>query len=190
VHVRSLSPRGTILAIAAMVGIGVVSLWWFGQPLTCTCGSVSLWVGDINSSQNSQQVADPYSFTHISHGLLFFGLLWPLRRRVDAGTRLVLATAVEVAWEIVENSPLVIERYREATISLGYRGDSVLNSTSDVLMCVIGFALASRLPGRLSAALIVASEVVLALTIRDGLLINVVMLLYPVPALRDWQLAR
>ena len=102
----------------------------------------------------------------------------------------MLATAVEVAWEIVENSPLVIERYREATISLGYRGDSVLNSTSDVLMCVIGFALASWLPGRLSAALIVASEVVLALTIRDGLLINVVMLLYPVPALRDWQLAR
>ena len=182
--------RSGAVLVAAIVAGGAVALWLIGQPLFCRCGTIALWSGDIWSNQNSQQFADPYSFTHITHGVLFFGALYALRGRLALSWRLVLATVIEVSWEVAENTDAVINRYREATISLDYFGDSVLNSSFDALFCVLGFALASRLPWRVSAAGVVATEVALALTIRDSLLLNIVMLIYPIEAIRVWQLSR
>ena len=181
--------RPALLVVAIVAG-GAAALWLMGQPLICRCGVVALWSGDIWSNQNSQQFADPYSFTHITHGVLLFGALYPARRWLALGWRLVAVMAIEVAWEIAENTPYVINRYREATISLDYTGDSVLNSTFDALFCLLGFAIASRLPWRVAVAGIVVTEVVLALTIRDSLLLNIVMLVAPIPAIREWQAAR
>lgn len=180
---------GIVLALG-IVAAGAITLWLMGQPVLCKCGTVALWSGDIDSNQNSQQFADPYSFTHVTHGLLFYFALLSLARWIVLSWRLVAAALIEVAWEVAENTDAVINRYREATISLDYFGDSVLNSSFDVLFCLVGFALASRLPWRASVALIALSEVTLALTIRDSLLLNILMLIYPVEAVRQWQLAR
>jgi len=185
-----ISLRDGVIATALLVGAAAVALSVMGQPWTCRCGFVALWSGDIWSNQNSQQVADPYTFTHLIHGLLFFWLLVPLRRWASLGARLFLATMIEVAWELFENTDTVINRYREATISLDYFGDSILNSSFDVIACIVGFAIASRLPWRASVALMVAMEVTLALTIRDSLLLNIIMLIYPIDAIREWQSAR
>ena len=184
-------PLATGIGIAlAIVVAGAVTLWLMGQPVFCKCGHVALWSGDIYSNQNSQQFADPYSFTHITHGLLFFFALLPLARWFATSWRLVIATLVEVAWEVAENTDAVINRYREATISLDYFGDSVLNSSFDVLFCLLGFAIAARLGWKAAVAFIVATEVGLALTIRDSLLLNIIMLIHPVAAIREWQSAR
>lgn len=176
--------------MAGIIVGGALVLWAMGQPWVCDCGHVALWSGNIVSSENSQQVADPYSFTHIIHGVLFFWALLPLARWLTTSWRLVIATVVEVAWEITENTDWVINRYREATISLDYFGDSVLNSSFDAAFCVVGFLIAARLPTRVTLVGVVAIEAVLALTIRDSLLLNIVMLLFPIDAIREWQLAR
>lgn len=176
--------------MAGIIVGGALVLWAMGQPWVCDCGHVALWSGNIVSSENSQQVADPYSFTHIIHGVLFFWALLPLARWLTTSWRLVIATVVEVAWEITENTDWVINRYREATISLDYFGDSVLNSSFDVLFCLLGFAIAARLGWKAAVAFIVATEVGLALTIRDSLLLNIIMLIHPVAAIREWQSAR
>ena len=180
---------GVTIALG-LVAVGALALWLMGQPVICKCGHIALWSGDIMSSQNSQQVADPYTFTHVTHGLLFYFALLPLARWLALSWRLVAAAAIEVAWEVAENTDAVINRYREATISLDYFGDSVLNSSFDALFCLVGFAIAARLPWRASVALIAIAEVGLALTIRDSLLLNIIMLLYPVDAIREWQMAR
>ena len=187
---RTLPPGPAIALVAGIVLVGALVLWAMGQPWVCQCGHVALWSGNIDSSENSQQVADPYSFTHLIHGVLFFWALVPLGRWIATSWRLVIATLVEVAWEVTENTDWVINRYREATISLDYFGDSVLNSTFDVVFCILGFAVATRLPGRAAVLGVIAIETVLALTIRDSLLLNIVMLLFPVDAIREWQLAR
>ncbi|MSQ30491.1 MAG: DUF2585 family protein [Dehalococcoidia bacterium] len=186
---RGMSMRTAAILVAAMIAAGAGALWLMGQPLSCRCGEIAVWSCDIWSSQNSQQVADPYSFTHITHGVLFFWALYPLRRRLALSWRLVAAMAIEVSWGVAENTPMVTNRYREATISLDYFGDSVLNSSFDALFCVAGFALASRLPWRIAALGVVASAVALALTIRDSLLLNIIMLLVPMTAIREWQAA-
>jgi hypothetical protein len=158
-----------------------------GRLWLCRCGTVRAWSGDIWSNENSQQLADPYSFTHLTHGVLFYWLLrwvWP---RASVGARLVVATVIEVAWELAENSEAVINRYREATISLDYFGDTVLNSTGDVAFCVLGFLFAWKVSGRIAALYVVASEAVLAVLIRDGLILNVLMLVHPIEAIRRWQ---
>ncbi len=173
------------LGLIAAMALG---LWWMGQPVLCQCGHVALWSGDIWSSENSQQIADPYTFTHVVHGVLLFWLLAPTARWLALPWRLVAATVAEASWELFENTDAVINRYREATISLDYFGDSVLNSTFDVLFCLVGFAIAVRLSGRLAALLVFAIETTLTLTIRDSLLLNIVMLLYPLEAVRQWQL--
>lgn len=182
-------PTGVLIALG-LVAAGAIALWLMGQPALCRCGHVALWSGDIWSNENSQQVADPYTFTHITHGLLFFFALLPTARWLALSWRLVAATLIEVSWEVAENTDAVINRYREATISLDYFGDSILNSSFDVIACIVGFAIASRLPWRASVALIAVTEVTLALTIRDSLLLNIIMLIYPVEAIREWQLAR
>jgi hypothetical protein len=176
-----------ILTLLAAAEVG--TLLAMGRSATCRCGVVSLWSGDIWSNQNSQQLADAYSFTHVTHGVLFYWLLRGLAGRLPLGLRAILALSIEAVWEVFENTDATIQRYREATISLDYYGDSVLNSFGDLLFCLIGFALAARLPGRVALVGVVLLEIVLALWIRDSLLLNVLMLLYPIQLIKDWQLA-
>ena len=174
--------------IAALI-IGAAAAWllWIGREPICKCGYVKLWHGETMSSENSQHISDWYTPSHIIHGILFYAALWLLARRLPFGWRLMLATAIEAAWEIVENSDAVIERYRAVTISLDYYGDSVLNSVCDILAMWLGFFLASRLPVWASVVLILSFEALTIWVIRDGLALNVLMLVWPLDAVRDWQ---
>lgn len=157
-----------------------------GRTPFCQCGHVDLW-GTINTNEGSQQVFDWYTPSHLLHGILFYGALWLVARRLDVGWRLVIATLVEVAWEIVENTDAVIQRYREVTISLDYYGDSVLNSVADIVAMLVGFWLAARLPVWASVAIVIGFEVLTTYLIRDGLALNIIMLLSPSEAIRTWQ---
>jgi hypothetical protein len=157
-------------------------VWW------CACGQGNLWAGDIWSAHNSQHVFDPYSFTHVLHGLAFFWILVWLLKSWPFSWRLTLAVLIESAWEVAENAPFIIQRYREATIGLGYEGDSVINSLADILCCTAGFILARYLGFRRSLALFVVVEVLLALVVRDNLTLNILMLLCPVEAIKQWQM--
>ncbi len=187
----------SIAALAATFAVTAFILRLEGRVWFCKCWEPRLWIGDPRSSHTSQHLLDPYSLSHLQHGLLFyFVLIWlipdkpaadgsrPVRRRV---VRFWLAILVECAWEITENSPLVIDRYREATAALGYQGDSVWNSLGDVLACAVGYPLAEWLGWRRTLALFVAAEVGMILWIRDSLLLNVLMLLYPLEAIKSWQ---
>jgi len=176
----------------ALIGLGIIAAAAFilhvmGQPLICRCGTVRLWQGDVTSAENSQQLADWYSPSHLIHGLLFYGLLWLVARRRPLGLRALIALLIECGWEILENSPIIIDRYREATISLGYRGDSVINSMSDMTFMLIGFALAARLPVGASVILAILLELTVGYIIRDNLTLNIIMLIWPIEAIRTWQ---
>jgi len=152
-------------------------------------GRFGLWEGDIWSAGNSQRFADPYSFSHIGHGLLFFAFLWVVARKLPVRHRLLIAVLLEAGWEILENSPVIINRYRAATIATGYSGDSVFNSMSDILMMGLGFLLASKVRPWQSAAILLAMELGCLIAVRDNLTLNVIMLIYPLQAIKAWQLA-
>ena len=174
------------LVVAAALLAHVVALRAEGRRWWCACGRPTPWVSDAWGPHNSQHFLDPYSCTHVLHGLLLCGVLaWALPRR-SWSWRLCLAVCAEVAWEVFENSQFVIDRYRAAA-ALGYEGDTVANSLGDVLCCAAGFLLARRLGVWGSVALFFAVEAVLLLWIRDSLLLNVIMLLHPVDAIKAWQ---
>jgi hypothetical protein len=174
--------------IAVLVLTAGVELW-MGRSLLGPDGKFGLWEGNIWSSENSQRLVDPYSFSHIAHGILFYAALWLVARKLPVRHRLLIALALEAGWEMLENSPLIINRYREATISLGYVGDSVLNSLSDVLMMTIGFLFAFRVPARVSVAAVILMEIGCALWVRDNLTLNIIMLIHPFDAIKHWQMA-
>lgn len=176
-----------LLAVLVVVVLAALILWGMGRPPICTCGEIDLWVNSAASPRTSQMLADWYAPSHILHGFIFYGVLTCLFRRWSVGQRLFVATLIEAAWEIVENSPVIIDRYREATIAIGYTGDSVLNSISDIAMMGIGFWLARKLPLWMTVIVVAVLEIVPLLVIRDNLTLNVWMLLAPNPALREWQ---
>ena len=177
------------IIIAAIFGATIAILLAMHRPPICACGYVKLWEGVVNGPGNSQHLSDWYSFSHVIHGFLFFGLGWLVLRRRPLGLRLVLAVILEMAWEIVENSPMVIDRYRAATSAVGYSGDSILNSLSDGTMMILGFVAASRLPWKVTLGLAIAFELFTLAVIRDNLTLNVLMLVHPVDAIRVWQAA-
>jgi hypothetical protein len=178
---------GDLAVVAAIIFMTALLELGMGRPLTYTKGPVRLWSGDIRSDQNSQQIADPYTVTHIVHGALFYGLTAALPR-APVGIRAIAATTIEAAWEAYENTDQVINRYRTETISLGYYGDSVINSVADMLACVVGFFLTRRLPTLATVLWVLAAELMLAFWIHDNLTLNILMLIHPVDAIRRWQM--
>jgi hypothetical protein len=176
----------TIATVLLILTAAAATLFAMGRPPICTCGYVALWHGAIDSG-NSQHLLDWYSPSHVIHGFLFYGATWLLLRRLPLRVRFLLAVIVETGWELIENSPIVIDRYRSATMALGYTGDSILNSMSDISCMMVGFALARRLPPPATIALALGFELLTLAVIRDNLTLNVLMLLWPIDAIRQWQ---
>ncbi len=183
----TLSPKQA-LSFALLIAATVFVLHSQGRSWWCACGAGNLWDSNIWSQHCSQHLVDPYTFTHVLHGLLFCFAAWLFLPKLALGWRLWLATFIECVWEIIENSEFIIHRYREVTISLGYEGDSIINSLGDILSCALGFALAHWLGLRRSALFFVTTELALLFAIRDNLTLNVIMLICPVEAIKAWQM--
>jgi hypothetical protein len=185
---RSLFNRKTAVLLGIVLIGFALTLHFMGRIPMCECGfglvTLSAW-----SSATSQNLVDPYSFSHVLHGIIFFGILFLVARRMSLPWKLIIAVLIEVAWEIFENTPFIINRYREATASLDYFGDSILNSMGDVLCTILGFWIASRLSWKWTLALVVVIELVMLYAIRDNLTLNILMLLYPIDAIKEWQVA-
>lgn len=178
------------MAAAAVFPALALMLQMMGQPIYCACQQFQIWNGDTWSSHNSQHFLDWYSLTHVSHGLLMAGGTWLLLRKLlNFRGRLLVCLLLEAGWELLENTPLIVQRYRTATVALGYTGDSIVNSIGDLLSCFVGFLLASTLGFRKTVVLLIALELLLLVVIRDNLTLNMVMLSWPLDAIREWQAA-
>ena len=186
---RPVSSR-SFIAIALLLVVCTVAVeLWMGRLVLGPDGRFAIWESDIWSAAMSQRFADPYSISHILHGVLFYAALWLVAPKLPLSTRALAAVLLECAWEVLENSPLIIERYRTVTISLGYEGDSIVNSLGDVVMMAIGFALAARLRVWQSILFVALAELIMLVWLRDNLTLNIIMLVHPIDAIRDWQMA-
>ena len=179
--------RTGVIAFAAILVLQILIEHLMGRVWICECGTVKLWEGGVNTSGNSQHLSDWYTPSHIIHGFLFYWLAWLVFRKRSVGFRLGLATLVEAGWEVLENSPIIIERYRTATMALNYFGDSIVNSAADTVWMAVGFLAAWRLPVWLTVSLAIGFELLTAYVIRDNLTLNVIMLVWPVQMILDWQ---
>lgn len=175
------------LIVAGVALAAAAILLAMGRAPICNCGTIKLWHGAVHSAENSQQLSDWYSFSHIIHGFLFFALLRWLAPPLTSGRQLAIATLIEAAWEIAENTPMVIDRYRQATMAFGYSGDAVINSLSDIGMMIAGFLFAARFGWKIWVPLAIVFELFTLWMIRDNLTLNVLMLVSPVDAIRVWQ---
>ncbi len=181
--------RFWLAAAAAFLIVQIVTLALMGRIPICECGYVKLFEPGVDTAGNSQHISDWYTPSHIIHGFLFYWLAIVVLPRASFGARLTLAVVIEAAWELLENSPIIIDRYRTATMAIGYTGDSILNSAMDTVAMVLGFLFAARAPVWLTVALAIGFEVATAIVIRDNLTLNVLMLVWPVEALKAWQAA-
>ncbi len=182
--------RETLWLIAGLLLVLIVTalaLRLEGRLWICACGTIELWVGNTCTADNSQHILDPFSFTHVLHGVAFFWIIAWLGARLRSSWQVVLAMAVEGAWEIFENTNFVINRYRTATAALGYTGDTVVNSIGDILCCLAGFLIARRLGFVRSLILFLLIELVLVVWIKDSLLLQILMLITPIEAIKNWQ---
>lgn len=181
--------RVWLAAAATFLIVQIITLALMGRIPICDCGYVRLFEPGVNTAGNSQHISDWYTPSHIIHGFLFYWLATLVLRRASFGAKLTLAVVVEVAWELLENSPIIIDRYRTATMAIGYQGDSILNSAMDTVAMVLGFLFAARAPVWLTIMLAIGFEVATAIVIRDNLTLNVLMLVWPVDAIKAWQSA-
>ncbi len=181
------SPKQWLLAALVLFLLQIAILYFMGRVPICECGYIKLFEPGVNSPGNSQHLADWYTPSHIIHGFLFYGFGWLVLRRASLPERLALAVFIEAAWEIAENSPLIIDRYRNATMALGYSGDSILNSAMDTVFMALGFLFAARMPVWLTVTIAIVFELFTGWLIRDNLTLNVLMLVWPVEAVKAWQ---
>lgn len=184
---EAISLRTYLLIAAALIAVQAAVLYAFGQPPICKCGYVRLWQDVVNSPENSQQLTDWYTFTHILHGFAWYLLLYLIAPRASIGLRFALAVGIEAGWEMLENSPIIIDRYRQLALAQGYSGDSIVNSVSDTLAMTVGFLLARKLPVLVTVAIAVAEELIVGYVIRDNLTLNVIQLIHPFEAISRWQ---
>lgn len=182
-----MTARNCVLVAALLLGVQAFALYLFGQPAICTCGYVKLWEGVVQSAGNSQHLTDWYTFSHIIHGFLFYLALWWLFPHMSVWKRLLLAMGVEIAWEITENTPMVIQHYREQALAQGYVGDSIINSVWDTLAMAVGFVMARRMSIWLIVGIGLGLELFVAYMIRDNLTLNIINLIHIFPAIATWQ---
>lgn len=181
------SSKKAIWAIVAIFAIQISVLLWLGQPGICECGFVKFWEGEIFSIGNSQHIADWYTFSHIVHGFAFYAIARYLFPKKSVAFRLLLAVIAEVSWEIFENTPMIINHYRQQALAVGYTGDSVLNSVFDALWMVLGFIVAYKVPVKVSLFIVIAMELFVLYWIRDNLVLNIINLIYPFEFISKWQ---
>ena len=181
------APASYLLLAAGFVALQALVLLAMGQPPICACGSVNLWHGLASSPETSQHLTDWYTYSHVLHGFGFYLLLWLVAPRLPIGLRFAIALGLEAGWEMVENTPFIIERYREQALARGYSGDSIVNSVFDTLAAGLGFLLARLLPVRATVGLLIGIELGLAYLIRDNLTLNIIQLVSPSEVISAWQ---